>query len=91
MFELLLWRRFMYILPLNCSRTSCLYSSKHDFLFLLIDFIFVIDSQDSEGVVTCLDEARHGYEDGDFVSFTEVQGMTEVNGTDPIKIKVLGE
>lgn len=47
-------------------------------------------TKDSEGVVTCLDEARHGYEDGDFVSFTEVQGMTEVNGTDPIKIKVLG-
>lgn len=61
------------------------------FFSFLIDFIFVIDSQDSEGVVTCLDEARHGYEDGDFVSFTEVQGMTEVNGTDPIKIKVLGE
>lgn len=41
-------------------------------------------------MVTCLDEARHGYEDGDHVTFTEVQGMTELNGCKPIKIKVLG-
>lgn len=46
--------------------------------------------QDDEGVVTCLDETRHGYEDGDYVTFTEVQGMTELNNIDPIKIKVLG-
>ena len=70
---------------------------KNDFkitwLFFFFFFSFPHKSvlQDSEGVVTCLDEARHGYEDGDFVTFTEVQGMTEVNGTDPIKIKVLGE
>lgn len=41
-------------------------------------------------MVTCLDEARHGYEDGDCVTFAEVQGMTELNGCKPIKIKVLG-
>ena len=40
--------------------------------------------------MTCLDETRHGYEDGDYVTFTEVQGMTELNNIDPIKIKVLG-
>uniref|UniRef100_A0A8C0MJ50 Ubiquitin-like modifier-activating enzyme 1 n=1 Tax=Canis lupus familiaris TaxID=9615 RepID=A0A8C0MJ50_CANLF len=47
-------------------------------------------TKDSPGVVTCLDEARHGFESGDFVSFTEVQGMNELNGTCPIEIKVLG-
>jgi ubiquitin-activating enzyme E1 len=41
--------------------------------------------------VTCLDESRHGYEDGDFVTFSEVQGMTELNGSEPRKIKVLGK
>lgn len=46
--------------------------------------------RDSDGVVTCLDESRHGYEDGDYVTFTEVQGMTELNNIDPIKIKTLG-
>lgn len=46
--------------------------------------------QDKESVVTCLDETRHGYEDGDYVSFTEVQGMTELNSHEPFKIKVLG-
>lgn len=29
-------------------------------------------SKDKDGVVTCLDEVRHGFEDGDFVTFTEV-------------------
>uniref|UniRef100_A0A673BCV8 E1 ubiquitin-activating enzyme n=1 Tax=Sphaeramia orbicularis TaxID=375764 RepID=A0A673BCV8_9TELE len=46
--------------------------------------------QDSPGVVTCLDEARHGFESGDYITFTEVQGMTELNGCQPVEIKVLG-
>ncbi|XP_060606462.1 ubiquitin-like modifier-activating enzyme 1 isoform X1 [Ruditapes philippinarum] len=45
---------------------------------------------DEDGVVTCLDETRHGYEDGDYVQFKEVQGMTELNGHEPMKIKWLG-
>uniref|UniRef100_A0AAY4DCK3 E1 ubiquitin-activating enzyme n=1 Tax=Denticeps clupeoides TaxID=299321 RepID=A0AAY4DCK3_9TELE len=48
-------------------------------------------SMDSPGVVTCLDEARHGFESGDYVTFTEVQGMTEINGCQPVEIKVLEE
>lgn len=31
-------------------------------------------SSDTEGVVTCLDDNRHGMEDGDYVTFSEVQG-----------------
>ncbi len=46
--------------------------------------------QDGEGVVTCIDETRHGYESGDYVTFSEVQGMTQLNGCEPRKIKVLG-
>ncbi|KAF7243862.1 Ubiquitin-like modifier-activating enzyme 1 [Varanus komodoensis] len=42
------------------------------------------------GEVTCLDEARHGFESGDFVSFTEVEGMKELNSCEPMEIKVLG-
>lgn len=42
-------------------------------------------------MVTCLDEARHGFESGDYVTFTEVQGMTELNGCQPIEIKALGK
>lgn len=41
--------------------------------------------------MTCLDETRHGYEDGDYVQFNEVQGMTELNSHEPFKIKVLGK
>lgn len=46
--------------------------------------------QDEEGLVTCLDEARHGLEDGDFVTFTEVQGTEELNDCKPRKVFVKG-
>ncbi|KAJ6508398.1 ubiquitin activating enzyme [Mycena sanguinolenta] len=46
--------------------------------------------QAADGLVTCLDETRHGLEDGDFVTFTEVQGMTELNGCEPRKVSVKG-
>jgi hypothetical protein len=41
-------------------------------------------------MVTCLDETRHGLEDGDFVTFSEVQGMVELNGCEPRKVTVKG-
>ncbi|KNE66116.1 hypothetical protein AMAG_19345 [Allomyces macrogynus ATCC 38327] len=47
-------------------------------------------SNDAEGVVTCLDETRHGLEDGDYVTFAEVVGMDVLNGCEPRKVKVLG-
>jgi len=47
-------------------------------------------TKDLDGIVTCLDETRHGLEDGQYVTFSEVEGMTELNGCAPIKIKVLG-
>ncbi|KAF9980991.1 SPS-sensor component ptr3 [Mortierella antarctica] len=47
-------------------------------------------STETEGIVTCLDETRHGLEDGDHVTFVEVQGMETLNGCAPRKIKVLG-
>uniref|UniRef100_A0A0B7AVD4 E1 ubiquitin-activating enzyme n=1 Tax=Arion vulgaris TaxID=1028688 RepID=A0A0B7AVD4_9EUPU len=51
----------------------------------------VADIERSEqGVVACLDENRHGFSDGDYVTFSEVKGMVELNGCTPIKIKVIG-
>lgn len=44
---------------------------------------------DEQGCVTTLDEQRHGFENDMVVTFSEVTGMTEVNGTE-FKIKVLG-
>ncbi|ODV92350.1 hypothetical protein CANCADRAFT_56027 [Tortispora caseinolytica NRRL Y-17796] len=43
-----------------------------------------------DGVVTAHDETRHGLENGDYVRFTEVQGMPGLNEADPLPIKVLG-
>jgi ubiquitin-activating enzyme E1 len=47
-------------------------------------------STETEGIVTCLDETRHGLEDGDYVTFVEVSGMEALNGCAPRKVKVLG-
>ena len=35
--------------------------------------MFIILFQGEESIVTCLDEQRHGFESGDYVTFKEVQ------------------
>jgi ubiquitin-activating enzyme E1 len=55
----------------------------------LSGMIVSVDS-DSEGMVTTLDETRHGLEDGDYVTFSEVQGMEALNGCEPRKVSVKG-
>ena len=50
----------------------------------------IVAGIDSEGLVTALDESRHGLEDGDFVEFAELKGMEELNGAAPRKITVKG-
>lgn len=47
-------------------------------------------TKEKEGIVTCLDDKRHGFESGDHVVFHEVKGMTELNGSQPRKITVKG-
>ena len=50
----------------------------------------IVADIDSEGLVTALDESRHGLEDGDFVTFTEVKGMDGLNNAAPRKVTVKG-
>eukprot|EP00833_Pecoramyces_ruminatium_P003230 jgi/Orpsp1_1/1177262/evm.model.c7180000060725.1 len=52
--------------------------------------VAAITKSADQSVVTCLDETRHNLEDGDYVTFTEIKGMTELNGCEPRKISVLG-
>ncbi|CAG0890578.1 unnamed protein product [Cyprideis torosa] len=47
-------------------------------------------TREKEGMVACIDESRHGFEDGDYVTFSEIKGMTQLNGAPPMKIKVKG-
>ncbi|KAN0062349.1 E1 ubiquitin-activating protein [Thecaphora frezii] len=47
-------------------------------------------ASDKEGLVTTLDETRHGLEDGDYVTFSEVQGMEGLNGCEPRRVTVKG-
>nr|XP_027201221.1 ubiquitin-like modifier-activating enzyme 1 [Dermatophagoides pteronyssinus]XP_027201222.1 ubiquitin-like modifier-activating enzyme 1 [Dermatophagoides pteronyssinus] len=46
-------------------------------------------TKEKAGVVACVEDTRHGFEDGDVVRFSEVKGMTEINGKE-FKIKVTG-
>lgn len=39
-----------------------------------------LSQQDTEGVVRMVDKHMHGLEDGDRVTFREVNGMTQLNG-----------
>ena len=50
----------------------------------------IVAGIDSEGLVSALDETRHGLEDGDFVTFTELQGMEALNNSEPRKVIVKG-
>ena len=50
----------------------------------------IVAGIDSDGLVSALDETRHGLEDGDFVTFTEVQGMEALNNAEPRKVVAKG-
>jgi len=39
--------------------------------------------------VTVHEDKRHKFQDGDFVQFTELEGMQELNGHEPVKITVI--
>lgn len=41
-------------------------------------------------MVILTDDQRHEFSDGSKVSFSEVQGMTELNTIGPVEIKVCG-
>ena len=50
----------------------------------------IVAGIDTEGLVSALDETRHGLQDGDYVTFSEVQGMEALNDSEPRKIEVKG-
>ncbi|KAL3303547.1 ubiquitin-activating enzyme e1 1 [Colletotrichum asianum] len=50
----------------------------------------IVAGIDEEGLVSALDETRHGLEDGDYVTFSEIEGMEGLNGCEPRKITVKG-
>lgn len=50
----------------------------------------IVAGIDQDGLVSALDETRHGLEDGDFVTFAELQGMEKLNNAEPRKVTVKG-
>lgn len=50
---------------------------------------FLIEHVDAEtGDVVTLENQMHGLEDGDYVTFSEVKGMVELNGCAPLQVTV---
>lgn len=52
-------------------------------------FIVTEITNEKEAIVTIHDDKRHTFHDDSYVRFTEVQGMTEINNTEPIPISVI--
>ena len=52
---------------------------------------FIVTSIDNgeEPVVIVHEDKKHSFHDDSYVKFTEVQGMTQINETDPIRISVI--
>ena len=50
----------------------------------------IVAGIDEDGLVSALDETRHGLEDGDYVTFSELEGMEALNGAEPRKVTVKG-
>lgn len=50
----------------------------------------IVAGIDEEGLVSALEETRHGLEDGDFVTFMELVGMEALNSAEPRKVTVKG-
>jgi ubiquitin-activating enzyme E1 len=50
----------------------------------------IVAGIDEEGLVSTLEDVRHGLEDGDFVTFTELEGMDKLNSAEPRKVTSKG-
>lgn len=50
----------------------------------------IVSDIEDDGTVTMLDDNRHGLEDGDYVKFSEVQGLEKLNDGSIYKVEVLG-
>lgn len=50
----------------------------------------IVSDIENDGTVTMLDDNRHGLEDGQFVKFSEVEGLPELNNGQLFKVTVLG-
>ncbi|CAI2378865.1 unnamed protein product [Moneuplotes crassus] len=52
-------------------------------------FIVTSISNEAEAICTVHDDKRHTFHDDTYIQFSEVQGMTEINNTEPIAISVI--
>lgn len=50
-------------------------------------FILSGITQDEKGQVHVHEDKRHSFQDGDYVKFREVEGMTELNALEPVQIE----
>ena len=48
-------------------------------------------TKSNPGIVTLINEQTHKFKTGDFIRIYDVEGMTEVNGTDSRPVKVIDD
>lgn len=46
-------------------------------------------TNDKNGLITLIEETRHNLEDGDFVTFRNIEGTSELNDLDPVPVTVV--
>ncbi|KAI9675170.1 MAG: hypothetical protein M1829_003530 [Trizodia sp. TS-e1964] len=51
----------------------------------------IVANIDADGLVYALDETRHGLEDGDYVTFSELRGIEQLNNAAPRKVTIKGK
>jgi ubiquitin-activating enzyme E1 len=55
----------------------------------LSSYNVVLVSQANPGIVMIHEDKKHNFAEGDYVKFREIEGMNELNNTEPIQIKVV--
>ncbi|SCU97613.1 LANO_0E16468g1_1 [Lachancea nothofagi CBS 11611] len=50
----------------------------------------IVSDIETDGTVTMLDDNRHNLEDGDYVKFSEIEGLERLNDGNAYKVEVLG-
>eukprot|EP00831_Metopus_contortus_P017449 TRINITY_DN1735_c0_g1_i1.p1 TRINITY_DN1735_c0_g1~~TRINITY_DN1735_c0_g1_i1.p1 ORF type:complete len:737 (-),score=115.62 TRINITY_DN1735_c0_g1_i1:992-3202(-) len=52
-------------------------------------YVLFFVTKDNPGIVRVHEEKKHNLNDGDYVKFRDVEGMTELNSADPMQVEVI--
>ncbi|KAH7977962.1 hypothetical protein HPB49_004096 [Dermacentor silvarum] len=84
-------KQFSVVLLIEAAlqEQECIAAFAHENISLIVVDTRGLAEQIFCGFVTCLDEMWLGFENRDYVTFSEVKGMTMINNCPPMKVKIL--